>query len=140
MSVPPSAVEKRVKIRFPVKIPVLVRLENDGSVVRGVRNWRNDKVDAVAVDLSLSGMQIELEKPLEVGYLSQFELVFAPGTSPMSVFAKVIWTTPHGAGLQFIVMGEKQKMALNAVLNKISAQPSGVQVDPEIAERALQQR
>jgi hypothetical protein len=122
-----QSADKRVKTRFPVKIPVLVRLEQDGVVVRGVRNWKNEKVDAVAVDLSLTGMQIEMEKPLEVGYLSQFELVFGPGTAPLSLFAKVVWTTPKGAGLQFLIMNEKQKSALSAFLNRMTVQPADVQ-------------
>ncbi len=129
MPIPQSA-DKRVKTRFSVKIPVLVRLEQDGVVVRGVRNWQNEKVDAVAVDLSLNGMQIELEKHLEVGYLSQFELVFETGAAPLSLFAKVVWTTPKGAGLQFLIMNEKQKSALNAFLNRMTAQPAAVQVSP----------
>src|SRR5271169_3191758 len=96
------AADKRHKTRYPVNVPVLVRLENDKGILRGRKALQNEKLNAVATDLSAGGMRIELEKSLEVGYLSQFELALSPRLNPVNVFAKVVWTTPQGAGLQFL--------------------------------------
>jgi hypothetical protein len=76
----------------------------------------------------MSGMQIQLEKPLEVGYVSQFELHLGEGTAPVTVFAKVVRSTPQGVGLQFLILHEKTRAALETYLKKVparSAQPQG---------------
>lgn len=119
------AAEKRRKTRYPVSVPVLVRLENDKGIVRGRKSWQDAKLNALATDLSAGGMRIELEKPLEVGYLSQFELALSPRLNPVSVFAKVVWTTPKGAGLQFLIMNETHRTVLDAFLKTIAPQPAG---------------
>lgn len=117
--------EKRHKTRYPVNVPVLVRLENDKGIIRGRKALQNEKLNAVATDLSAGGMRIELEKPLEVGYLSQFELALSPRLNPVNVFAKVVWTTPQGAGLQFLIMNETHRTVLDAYLKTIAPQPAG---------------
>lgn len=119
MPTTPSNSDKRVKNRIPVKIPVMVRLENDGGYVGRNRQSQTSKLEAVALDLSMSGMQIQLEKPLELGYVSQFELHLGEGAQPVTVFAKVVRSTPQGCGLQFLILQEKTRAALEAYLKKI---------------------
>lgn len=124
---PQPSAEKRLKTRYPVKVPVMVRLENDKGVVRGLRAWKNAKMDAVSSDLSAGGMRLELEKPLEVGTLSQFELVLSPKLHPVSVFARVVWATAQSAGLQFLIMNDRHRTLLEAFLKMLASKPEGLQ-------------
>ena len=112
-------IERRLFPRYKIQFPVQYCLVGDKNEMETIREFSKKEVNAITRDLSLGGMQIELEQPLKVGDVLAFEIPLPGGASSISTCAEVIWTDGKTGGLHFLILGEEDLTVLKAYLKKL---------------------
>ncbi len=96
--------EKRMHPRVSVKLPINYRLMKDEGELQNIEEWRKTSKNAESVDLSLGGMFIAVDRALPMGSLLRFDVAIPQQTTPLAIFAEVVWTNVTGAGLRFLMI------------------------------------
>ncbi len=114
------SIEKRTNPRVSVKIPVKFRLVEDKEEIRNIVVWRKKDINAFTLDISLGGMYITVDQPLEIGNIIQLDLFLLDVTNVIGVYAEVVRANKNGAGLTFLMMKTSDRYSLLVFLDKIS--------------------
>lgn len=104
--------EQRKHHRTPVTCTVRLAMSKDASDPEG-----SESQEVSARDISLGGMFLECEKPLEFGEIVTLHV--NEGTrGQMALPAVVRWSKPGGFGVQFGLLGARDTHALLALIKK----------------------
>ncbi len=77
----------------------------------------NDKkIDCMIVDLSLSGLRINITNDKELPHSFDLCIFILPETPPLFTKVKKIWRNKLQAGLEFIKLGQKEKKVFDALI------------------------
>lgn len=114
--------EKRMHPRVSIKLPINYRIMQDQGELKNIEEWRKTSKDAESVDLSLGGMFIAMDRALPMGTLLRFDVVIPEQTTPLAVFAEVVWTNVMGAGLRFLMIKPQDLEALKKFLEAESSE------------------
>ena len=114
--------EKRVYPRVSVKLPINYRVMQDENELHNIEEWRKTSKDAQSVDLSLGGMFISVDRALPMGSLLRFDVVIPKQTTPLAIFAEVVWTNVSGAGLRFLMVKPQDFEDLKKFLDSESSE------------------
>ena len=76
----------------------------------------NKKIDCMIVDLSISGLRINIESDKELPKSFEILLFILPETPPLQATVKKIWRNKIQAGLEFINLGKKEKKVFDALI------------------------
>lgn len=95
--------EKRSFSRADVNEPVTVLIDNS-----------DHPIDAMATNISIEGILLQSESPLEVNSLLRLNL--SNGLGNMNVIAKVIWQQNNNFGCNFVDLSEELQVALERVV------------------------
>lgn len=106
--------ERRGTPRFSINLPVKYKLERNEKVLQKIDDWRQTENNAYTLDVSVGGMQIAVDQPLTVGDVLQFEINLLNKSRKVVVYAKVIRTNKKSAGIQFLMMKDEEREALEA--------------------------
>jgi len=115
---PKLSVERRSDHRALVKIPVKFRPVDDDKVLQDIEEWRNTRQNGYTLDVSCSGMQLAVDRPLKQGSVLKFDLYLLDQVTIVGVFARVVWSRGGEAGLHFLMMKPKCLEALKHFLAK----------------------
>ncbi len=114
------SMERRTSPRVSIKTPVKYRLEEDQKIFRTIEEWRNSGQNATALDLSLEGMCIVVDKPIRVGEVLCLEIHCLSEDKTLTVYASVRWANCKGAGLRFLMMKDDEVDCLKSLLERSS--------------------
>lgn len=77
---------------------------------------KDTKVDCMIVDLSLSGLRINISTDKELPKNFEISILILPETPPLFTKVKKIWRNKLQAGLEFTKLGKKEKKVFNALI------------------------
>ena len=112
-------IDRRAHPRYQVQFPVKYCFVRDKNEINAIQEFSKKDVVAVTRDISLGGMQIALEQPLQAGDILAFEIPLPGGSPPLSACAEVVWTNGNIGGLHFLILGEEDLTVLKAYLKKL---------------------
>ncbi len=115
-----AVLERRGTPRFPIKLPVKYRLELNKKVLKKIEDWKKNEKNAYTLDVSLGGMRIAVDQPLEAGNVIQFDIYLLDKSNIVKVYANVIRADKESASLKFLIMKDEERDALKCFLEKIS--------------------
>ncbi len=75
-----------------------------------------NKTSCMVVDISLSGLRMNLPKDKEIPKTFEIFVFILPETPPLHMKVKKIWRNQLQAGLEFINLGKKEKMVFDALI------------------------
>lgn len=81
--------------------------------------WRGVERHGFTVDLSLGGMNLVVDDPIEVGEVLRFDVFLLDRKEVLSLYGAVRWSNEKGVGLRFLGMKPEEMEALEAFLNKV---------------------
>ena len=110
--------EKRATPRVPIKIPVKFRVMYDYAEMAAIAAPSHYQENAHTLDLSLEGMYLSLDQPLEVGNVIQSEIFLLDKEASVTTYAEVAWTDDEGAGIHFLLMASEERESLGDFLDK----------------------
>ena len=113
------SLDRRVNPRVTTQIPVKFRLENNKKVLKSIEDWRKAEKNVHTFGVSLEGMSIDVEQPLKVGQILQFEVALPDRAKPLTLYAEVRWAEEHAAGLRFVLINTEDIEALKIHLGKV---------------------
>jgi hypothetical protein len=108
--------EKRKSPRVAIKIPVIYRLEENILSPVPAEKWRQAQQNAYTLDMSLEGMSLAVDLPLEVGSVIPLNVFLLDKIRLVKAYAQVKWFKSRCAGLRFLLMGEEEREALKCFL------------------------
>jgi hypothetical protein len=76
----------------------------------------NLKIDCMIVDLSISGLRINLTRDKELPRNFEISVFILPEMAPIQTKVKKIWRNQLQAGLEFINIGKKEKKVFDALI------------------------
>ncbi len=106
-------VEKRTHPRVAEKIPIKYYIFED-PIQECIKREKNSQ----SLDLSLGGLYLKADQDLKVGTILRLNITLPTMTELIPTFAEVVWVSPKGAGLHFLVMSEDDETALKAYISK----------------------
>ena len=112
-------IERRLFPRYKIQFPVQCCLVGDKNEIDTIKDFSKKDLNAITRDLSLGGMQIELEQPMKVGDVLAFEIPLPGGADSISASAEVIWTDGKINGLHFLIISEEDLTILKAYLKRL---------------------
>ena len=112
--------EKRMYPRVSVNLSINYRLMQDEGELHNIEEWRKTSKDAQSVDLSLGGMFIAVDRSLPMGSLLRFDVAIPHQTTPLAIFAEVVWSNVTGAGLRFLMVKPEDLEALKKFIDATS--------------------
>jgi PilZ domain len=108
--------EKRLRARIPVKIPVQIRRVEDPRELESLRGRT-----ALAKDMTLDGMFIKTGTPPRIGDVFRMDLSLPEGSRQLFAFAEVVWANETGAGLRLMMMESEDQASLKDYLDRLAA-------------------
>ena len=111
--------ERRAHPRYKVNFPVKYCFVDDKNDIKNILELSKKDSIALTRDISLGGMQITVEQPVNAGDILAFEIPLPGGSQTLSACAEVIWTNGNIGGLHFLIIGEEDLTALIAYLKKL---------------------
>jgi hypothetical protein len=112
--------ENRVYPRIPVNIPIQYRLVEAPREVELVLKLQRKWTHSRALNLSLGGMYLEGDQGLKVDDILRFDISLPNKSTPITVFAEVVWANETGAGLHFMAVKAQNMESLKAYLYNAS--------------------
>jgi len=111
--------EKRRFIRWTKKVRVVCSVREDEEAFEEI----------FAEDISESGLQIVLRRPLKANQCIKLKLEFIYDSVPIMLTGKVVHVKPEGdrfrMGLEFVYMDDFQRQRLRKCLEKFSEELKG---------------
>jgi c-di-GMP-binding flagellar brake protein YcgR len=118
--------ERRNHPRHDVKIPVKFRCEKSEGIYKSLEDWRGIERHGFTLDLSLGGMSLVVDDPLQVGEVLRFDLYLLDKKEVVSLFGAVRWSNEKGVGLRFLGVKPEEMEALGEFLSKVYERKSAV--------------
>lgn len=115
-------IEKRLFPRYKIHFPVKCCFVQDKNEAQTLMELSKKNVNATTRDISLGGMQIELEQPMKVGDVLAFEIPLPGGAHTITTCAEVIWMDGKISGLHFLIIDEEDLMVFKAYLKRLGFQ------------------
>src|ERR1039457_3740312 len=84
-------IEKRAHPRVSLEIPLKCRLMDGMLNAEDISEVRKRAMKTISRDVSLGGMKIRRELPLDVGVIMALEFTLPEITHTLSAFAEVVW-------------------------------------------------
>ncbi len=116
-----TSIERRGNPRVSIKVPVKYRWIIGGENIKNVEEWRATEQNAYTLDMSLGGMFIAVEQPLKVGNIFKFDIFLLDMKDVVALYGEVVRVDNKGAGLQFLMMSNDSREALQIFLLKAAA-------------------
>ena len=113
------SMDRRTNPRVTTQIPVKFRLENNKKVLKSIEDWRKSEQNVHTFGVSREGMSIDVEQPLKLGQILQFEVALPDHAKPLTLYAEVRWTEEHAAGLRFVLINNEDLESLKTHLGKV---------------------
>jgi hypothetical protein len=76
----------------------------------------NLKIDCLVVDLSISGIRINIDNNKKLPKNFEILLFILPETPPLQAKVQKVWRNKLQAGLEFIELGKKEKKVFDALI------------------------
>ena len=114
-------VEKRAYPRVALEIPLKCRLMEGAINAESISDMRKKTISSKSIDVSLGGMYILAEKPLDVGTGMALDFSLPENPARLSAFAEVVRAKEEGAGIQFLALKEADMKSLKATLAKAAS-------------------
>ena len=76
----------------------------------------NKKMDCMIVDLSISGLRMNIQRDKEVPKNFKLSLFILPEIPALEVKVKKVWRNKLQAGLEFVELGKKEKKVFDALI------------------------
>ena len=76
----------------------------------------DQKIDCMIVDISISGLRINIQRDKEVPKNFEISLFILPEILPLQARVKKVWRNKLQAGLEFINLGKKEKKVFDALI------------------------
>jgi hypothetical protein len=103
-----------------VKLPVKFFLAEGEEDINRIVQWRRQEINALVLDVSLSGMYMMVNEKLLTGNIIRVDVTLPPKPEPLTFYAEVIWSNEQGAGLRFIEMWPQDIDVLKAYMEKVA--------------------
>jgi hypothetical protein len=113
--------EKRDHPRMSVKLPVKFFLAEADEDINRIVQWRKQDINALVLDVSLSGMYMMVNEKLLTGNIIRVDVSMPPKPEPLTFYAEVIWANEQGAGLRFVEMWPDDIDILKAYMEKVAS-------------------
>ncbi len=110
--------ERRVDPRIKVNVPVKYRFLEDKKEIKTVLEHRKREKSALAMDISLGGMQITADQAIKEGDIMDFEITLPDLSEPLSAFAEVVWAKENTGGIHFVKLSEEDFLVLKVYVRK----------------------
>jgi hypothetical protein len=114
-------VEKRDHPRMSVLLPVQYYFAEAVEELDHIVEWRKQDINALVLDLSLSGMHVVVDQKFLTGTVVRFDINIPGKSESLTLYAEVAWSNEKGAGLHFLEMMEEDVECLKAYMEKIAA-------------------
>ncbi len=110
--------ERRVAPRIKVNVPVKYRFLEDEKEIKTVLEHREREKSALAMDISLGGMQITTDQAIEEGDVLEFEIILPDLSESLSAIARVVWANENTGGIHFLKLSEEDFLVLKVYVHK----------------------
>ena len=112
--------ERRVHPRISVKIPLVFKVLDDQEEIKNIIEKRQKEINPQAMDVSLGGIFIMSDQPLQEGNILNLEITIPGAPEKLKAIVEVVWANETGGGIQFLAMAEPDVETLKAYLDKAS--------------------
>lgn len=113
--------ERRVYPRIALKIPVIFRVLDDQEEIKSVIELRKKEKHGHTLDVSLGGLCVVTDQPLQEGSILSLEITIPDVTKTLKAMAEVVWSSETGGGIRFLTMDENDMETLKTYLSKASS-------------------
>jgi len=113
--------ERRVHPRISVRIPAVFRVLDDKAEIKSVLDLRKTEKNARTMDVSLGGLCIMSDQPMETGNILRLDISVPEEPKKLKAMAEVVWSNDSGGGIRFLTMDEKDMEILKTYLAKASS-------------------
>ncbi len=117
-------VEKRDHPRMSVMLTVQYYFAEAVEELDHIVEWRKQDINALVLDLSLSGMHVVVDQKFLTGTVVRFDITLPPKSEPLTLYAEVAWSNEKGAGLHFLEMMDEDVEYLKDYMEKVAAATS----------------
>jgi hypothetical protein len=112
-------IERRAHPRYKVNIPVKFTLVEDKADTEALLEESKKELAAQTRNLSLGGIKIDSDQPIQEGSVLIFEISLPGVSQPVLVSGEVVWVEGNTSGLHFLEISDEDFDALRAYLNKL---------------------
>jgi hypothetical protein len=112
--------EKRHHPRVSLEIPLKCRFMDGALNVESLSEARRRVMNSTSRDVSLEGMKIQADIPLNVGDIMAVDFSLPENPASISAFAEVVWIEQEIVGIHFLALKEQDLESLKVTLAKVS--------------------
>src|SRR6185369_1420412 len=117
--------EKRTAPRIAIKVPIKYQSIDDRVEIKSLLERHKKDQPAQTIDISVNGMYIVSDQPLEKGGILRIDLSIRGAKSVLTAFAEVVWANETGGGLRFLSMKDEDRETLRTYLEQLSFPTGG---------------
>ena len=112
--------EKRAHPRVTLEIPLKCRFMDGALNAENLSEARRRVMNSTSRDVSLEGMNIYADLPLNVGDIMGLDFSLPEKPASISAFAEVVWVGQESVGIHFLALKEQDFESLKSTLAKVS--------------------